>query len=264
MVEAGRRRRVRRSAARRRRRRARLSPWTTCASACASCPAAGGCSTPPPATDGVHLVGGAVRDLLLGRAPRELDVVVEGDVGALAARLGAGATRVAHERFGTATVRDGDCRWDLAAARAETYARPGALPDVRAGRDRAGPAPPRRDGQRARAGPRHRRAARRAARRRRISPPGGCASCTTRASSTTRRACGASRATRRGWASTLEEHTARLAARGGRARGALGDGVRRADRQRAAPRARRARPGRRARGRPSRSASRRGWRPTAR
>ena len=81
--------------------------------------------------DGVHLVGGAVRDLLLGRRPRELDVVVEGDVGPLAARLGAAADHVAHDRFGTATVRCGDCRWDLAAAREETYERPGALPDVR-------------------------------------------------------------------------------------------------------------------------------------
>ena len=78
---------------------------------------------------GVHLVGGAVRDLLLGRVPHELDVVVEGDVAELAAALGGGATT--HERFGTATVTDGDCRWDLAASRAEEYARPGALPDVR-------------------------------------------------------------------------------------------------------------------------------------
>jgi len=77
----------------------------------------------------VHLVGGAVRDLLLEREPRELDVVVEGEVDALAASLGDDAT--AHERFGTATVRLGGCRWDLAAARAEDYARPGALPDVR-------------------------------------------------------------------------------------------------------------------------------------
>jgi tRNA nucleotidyltransferase (CCA-adding enzyme) len=80
--------------------------------------------------DGVHLVGGAVRDLLLGREPRELDVVVEGDVGLLAARLGAASGRVAHERFGTVTVCWKGCRWDLAAARAETYARPGALPEV--------------------------------------------------------------------------------------------------------------------------------------
>jgi tRNA nucleotidyltransferase (CCA-adding enzyme) len=79
----------------------------------------------------VHLAGGAVRDLLLGRVPRELDVVVEGDVAALAGRLGEVA--VAHERFGTVTVRAGDCRWDLAAARRETYAHHGALPDVRPG-----------------------------------------------------------------------------------------------------------------------------------
>jgi len=81
---------------------------------------------------GVHLVGGAVRDLRLGRVPSELDVVVEGDVAPLAARLGAGEDAVAHERFATATVRVGECRWDLASARAETYARPGALPVVRA------------------------------------------------------------------------------------------------------------------------------------
>ena len=80
--------------------------------------------------DGVHLVGGAVRDLLLDREPRELDVVVEGDPAALAERLGADRDHIAHERFGTATVRVGDCRWDLATARGETYARPGALPEV--------------------------------------------------------------------------------------------------------------------------------------
>ena len=76
----------------------------------------------------MYLVGGAVRDLLLGRVPRELDVVVEGEVDALAAVLGS-ATAV-HERFGTVTVRDGECSWDLAAARAESYLHPGALPDV--------------------------------------------------------------------------------------------------------------------------------------
>jgi tRNA nucleotidyltransferase (CCA-adding enzyme) len=79
--------------------------------------------------DGVHLVGGAVRDLLLGRVPRELDLVVEGDVDATAARL-AGELR-AHDRFGTAIVQAGSCRFDLARARTETYASPGALPDVR-------------------------------------------------------------------------------------------------------------------------------------
>jgi tRNA nucleotidyltransferase (CCA-adding enzyme) len=81
--------------------------------------------------EGVHLVGGAVRDLLLERAPRELDLVVEGDVDAAAARLG-GEVK-AHDRFGTALVRDGGCAFDLVRARAERYAHPGALPDVRPG-----------------------------------------------------------------------------------------------------------------------------------
>ncbi|MEN3280203.1 MAG: hypothetical protein V7607_1343 [Solirubrobacteraceae bacterium] len=83
------------------------------------------------ADDGVHLVGGAVRDLLLEREPRELDVVVEDDVDAAAARLGGEVT--AHDRFGTALVRDGGCAFDLVRARAESYAYPGALPDVRQG-----------------------------------------------------------------------------------------------------------------------------------
>src|SRR3954452_3506860 len=75
------------------------------------------------------LVGGAVRDLMLGREPRELDVAVEGPITALAGRLGDPLR--AHERFGTATVLDHGCRFDLAATRAESYAEPGALPDVR-------------------------------------------------------------------------------------------------------------------------------------
>jgi tRNA nucleotidyltransferase (CCA-adding enzyme) len=83
------------------------------------------------AGDGVHLVGGAVRDLLLERAPRELDLVVEGDVDAAAARLDGDVK--AHDRFGTARVRAGGCAFDLVRARAEIYAYPGALPDVRPG-----------------------------------------------------------------------------------------------------------------------------------
>jgi tRNA nucleotidyltransferase (CCA-adding enzyme) len=81
--------------------------------------------------DGVHLVGGAVRDLLLERPPRELDLVVAGDVDAAAARLGGEVT--AHDRFGTALVRADGCAFDLVRARAESYAYPGALPEVRPG-----------------------------------------------------------------------------------------------------------------------------------
>lgn len=78
----------------------------------------------------VYLVGGAVRDLLLGRADRaDIDVVVEGEIAPIVAALGGEAR--AHERFGTAKVRLGDLEADLATARAESYAHPGALPEVR-------------------------------------------------------------------------------------------------------------------------------------
>jgi len=78
---------------------------------------------------GVHLVGGAVRDLLLrGGEGGDLDLVAEGDVAALAARLG--GRYLSHERFGTATVTLDGRGYDFAMARRETYAEPGALPDV--------------------------------------------------------------------------------------------------------------------------------------
>lgn len=85
------------------------------------------------AADGpVYLVGGAVRDLLLGRGrSANLDLVVEGDALALAERLGAEVLE--HERFGTATVRLDGIEVDVAATRTETYPQPGALPEVTTG-----------------------------------------------------------------------------------------------------------------------------------
>jgi len=81
----------------------------------------------------VWLVGGAVRDLLLGREPaRDLDLVVEGDARPVAERLAAalGGTATFHDRFLTARVRAPDHAYDLATARRERYPRPGALPEV--------------------------------------------------------------------------------------------------------------------------------------
>jgi tRNA nucleotidyltransferase (CCA-adding enzyme) len=81
----------------------------------------------------LFLAGGVVRDLLLGRPIRDVDLVVEGDALAfareLALRLGA-RTRV-HARFGTATLGlPSGGNLDVAASRCERYERPGALPDV--------------------------------------------------------------------------------------------------------------------------------------
>jgi tRNA nucleotidyltransferase (CCA-adding enzyme) len=77
---------------------------------------------------GVFLVGGAVRDILLGGDPSELDLVVEGDADEVVSRLGGDAFN--HERFGTAAVQLDGFSYDVAVARRETYARPGALPEV--------------------------------------------------------------------------------------------------------------------------------------
>jgi tRNA nucleotidyltransferase (CCA-adding enzyme) len=76
----------------------------------------------------IAVVGGFVRDSLLGREPREIDLVVEGDVAEVAAQLGGEVTT--HEQFLAARVtRDG---WsvDITHARSERYPHPGALPVV--------------------------------------------------------------------------------------------------------------------------------------
>jgi tRNA nucleotidyltransferase (CCA-adding enzyme) len=85
--------------------------------------------------DAVYVVGGAVRDALLGRTPHELDFVVEGDAVAVARRAAerSGGRVVVHDRFGTATVEAPGATFDLAGARRERYERPGALPVVELG-----------------------------------------------------------------------------------------------------------------------------------
>jgi tRNA nucleotidyltransferase (CCA-adding enzyme) len=88
-----------------------------------------------PALEGLDpawLVGGAVRDLLLGAGTVDLDVAIEGDARAVARMLAErlGGEAVEHERFGTATVRTDGLVVDLASTRSESYAHPGALPDV--------------------------------------------------------------------------------------------------------------------------------------
>jgi len=81
----------------------------------------------------LYLVGGCVRDLALGRDLLDVDIVAEGDVQSLAAAAASalGGRCVAHGEFGTVTLDADAVRVDLAMARAETYARPGALPRVR-------------------------------------------------------------------------------------------------------------------------------------
>ncbi len=94
----------------------------------------------------VFLVGGFVRDLLLGAVNNDLDIVVEGDairfMEQLACKIQGKVVR--HKKFGTGTIvmerpkwlplaRDESAKFkiDIASAREETYKKPAALPTVK-------------------------------------------------------------------------------------------------------------------------------------
>ncbi len=82
-----------------------------------------------------YLVGGPVRDCLLGVPTTDFDLTVVGDAVTVAKRLAADiqGRLTVHQRFGTATVTAGSLTIDLVTARRETYISPGALPDVEPG-----------------------------------------------------------------------------------------------------------------------------------
>ena len=84
-----------------------------------------------------YLVGGFVRDRLLGREGKDIDIVVVGAGGLrlleeFAAKLG-WARPAVFERFGTAQVRGGDIVVEVVQARAERYDPESRKPDVRPG-----------------------------------------------------------------------------------------------------------------------------------
>ncbi len=89
----------------------------------------------------LYIVGGSVRDLLLGRRLNDFDFTVEGDAIALArsvsSKQGGGVT--AHQKFGTAKwflpekLKMDHDTLDLISARSETYKHPAALPTVKLG-----------------------------------------------------------------------------------------------------------------------------------
>ena len=80
-----------------------------------------------------YIVGGFVRDLIIGRKNFDVDIVVEGDATEFAKVVGRELSAKVHtfDRFKTATLafKDGT-RIDLASARTEVYRSPGALPEV--------------------------------------------------------------------------------------------------------------------------------------
>ena len=86
--------------------------------------------------DTAYVVGGFVRDLLLGRPNLDIDVVSVRDgieLGRAINGLMGGSLRI-HERFATSSVYlPGGVQVDVATARREYYERPGALPEVALG-----------------------------------------------------------------------------------------------------------------------------------
>ncbi|HEC96771.1 MAG TPA: CCA tRNA nucleotidyltransferase, partial [Nitrospirae bacterium] len=91
----------------------------------------------------VYLVGGSVRDLLMGEKNLDIDIVVEGDgiefAGRLAGRI-RGVKLITHKRFNTAKIRftekaglkmpTPDFTVDIATSRTEYYEAPAMLPKV--------------------------------------------------------------------------------------------------------------------------------------
>lgn len=90
----------------------------------------------------LYIIGGSVRDLILGAATKDLDLTVEGDAIALARALAKrhGGKVTAHNKFGTAKwflpkdlQTESSDALDLISARSETYKHPVALPTVKMG-----------------------------------------------------------------------------------------------------------------------------------
>lgn len=90
----------------------------------------------------LYIIGGSVRDLILGAAFKDLDLTVEGDAIALARALAKrhGGRVTVHSKFGTAKwflpndlATEPADSVDLVSARSETYKHPAALPSVKSG-----------------------------------------------------------------------------------------------------------------------------------
>ncbi len=83
-----------------------------------------------------YVIGGYVRDMLLGRATKDIDVVVDGDGVHFAehvAKRMRGASLAVFKTFGTAQVKRGDLELEFVGARKESYSRDSRNPQVSQG-----------------------------------------------------------------------------------------------------------------------------------
>ena len=84
-----------------------------------------------------YLVGGYVRDLLLNRPTKDIDVLTTGDgvafAKAIARKLGSDAQLTVFKNFGTANIQHHDLELEVVGARKESYSRDSRKPVVEAG-----------------------------------------------------------------------------------------------------------------------------------
>jgi len=81
----------------------------------------------------IYLIGGVVRDLIIGRKIIDLDIVIEGDAISFSQRIADlfGCQHKKYESFSTASVYFQNQKIDFATARTEEYLRGGNLPKVK-------------------------------------------------------------------------------------------------------------------------------------
>lgn len=79
-----------------------------------------------------YLVGGAVRDIILGKTPKDLDFVVDKKAENISSEIALelNGEVLSNSEFGTSKLSVKKSIYDIANARSETYAHPGALPKV--------------------------------------------------------------------------------------------------------------------------------------
>ena len=89
--------------------------------------------------DGVYVVGGVVRDLVIGREPGDIDISVEGDAAGFATMLASriGATDPVESQFLTFKIDTSDvfetfATIDIVTSRSETYSESASLPEIEA------------------------------------------------------------------------------------------------------------------------------------
>jgi len=82
-----------------------------------------------------YIVGGFVRDLIIGCPLKSLDILIVGDGIEFAKRLSLRLSQdcILHHRFKTASIIKNGIRIDIASSRSEVYKHPGALPLVKEG-----------------------------------------------------------------------------------------------------------------------------------